>query len=89
VIAFRQGLKEAGFVEGENVAIEYRSYQTDKLPLVVADHVRGRHRLTLNSQATSVMRVRLFESAIVFLFCVFAKNSSPCNLRLFQHKSAL
>jgi putative tryptophan/tyrosine transport system substrate-binding protein len=36
--ALRQGLKEAGFVEGQNVAIEYRSdeSQTDRLPLLVA-----------------------------------------------------
>jgi putative tryptophan/tyrosine transport system substrate-binding protein len=33
VTAFRQGLKDAGFVEGQNVAIEYRSEdQTDRLP---------------------------------------------------------
>ena len=39
VTAFHQGLKEAGFVEGQNVTIEYRSdgHQTDRLPLLVAD----------------------------------------------------
>src|SRR6266511_4747280 len=38
--AFRQGLKEAGFIEGQNVAIEYRSDQADRLPLLVADLLR-------------------------------------------------
>jgi putative ABC transport system substrate-binding protein len=39
VVAFGQGLKEVGFVEGQNVAIEYRyaDHQIDRLPALVAD----------------------------------------------------
>jgi putative tryptophan/tyrosine transport system substrate-binding protein len=42
VTAFRQGLKEMGFVEGQNVAVEYRyaDNQLDRLPNMAAELIR-------------------------------------------------
>jgi putative ABC transport system substrate-binding protein len=42
VVAFRQGLNETGFVEGQNVAVEQRwaDNQLHRLPAMAADLVR-------------------------------------------------
>jgi ABC-type uncharacterized transport system substrate-binding protein len=54
--AFRQGLKEAGFVEGQNVLIEYRSAedQTHRLPALVADLVRRQVALMVGNTPSAL-----------------------------------
>jgi putative ABC transport system substrate-binding protein len=58
--AFRQGLTETGYVEGENVAILYRfaENQTDRLPELVADLVRRKVALIAAGGPPATLRPR-------------------------------
>src|SRR5499425_1980506 len=57
VAAFGQGLREAGFIEGQNVAIEYRSAEdrADRLPVLVADLVRRQVALIVGNTPSALV----------------------------------
>src|SRR5262249_49536485 len=75
VVAFRQGLKEAGFIEGQNLVIEYRSAedQAHRLPALVADLVRQQLALIVGNTASALAA----KAATTTVPIVFVTGNDP------------
>jgi ABC-type uncharacterized transport system substrate-binding protein len=79
--AFRQGLSEAGYIEGRNVTIEYRWAEGhyDRLPELAADLVRRKVTVILATTTTAALAAK---AATTTIPVVFETASDPVKLGL-------
>ena len=68
--AFREGLKETGYVEGQNVAFEYRSAEIERgrLPELAADLVRRRVAVIVAVSSSATLAAKPLTTTIPIVF---------------------